>query len=71
MSYVWELILFFNTIPTVGDFIYLFIVVVGGGVSWSINLLVFVVIVLGRSIYIVWLEELENGWLFLVRSWWS
>ena len=21
-----------------------------------------------RSIYIVWLEELENGWLFLVRS---
>ena len=36
----------FNTLPALGDFVNSFIVVVGGGVSRSMNLLIFVVFVL-------------------------
>ena len=53
--------LFFNTVPAVGDFVASFIVVVGGGVNRSMNLLIFVVLVLD-----VWCMMFTYGGLFCV-----
>ena len=52
---------FFNTVPAVGDFVASFIAVVCGGVSRSMNLLIFVVLVLD-----VWCMMFTCGGLFCV-----